>query len=134
EVLAIYREMTSGYALSPQNIKNEGVTDVEFARVSERWTDPDLNGVNTVTDWKRIKSTDSTILGSTTTPEQGIPANKIDYFLARDYSRNDRVGVSFLEQEYEEVLQGQKSVVKNITDGRGRVIDTLPVDSGTPGK
>src|SRR5690606_7700465 len=54
--------------------------------------------------------------------------------LARDYSRNDRVGVSFLEQEYEEVLQGQKSVVKNITDGRGRVIDTLPVDSGTPGK
>lgn len=134
EVLAIYREMTSGYALSPQIIKNEGVTDEEFARVSERLTDPDLNGVNTVTDWKRIKSTDLTILGSTTTPEQGIPANKVDYFLARDYSRNDRVGVSFLEQEYEEVLQGQKSVVKNITDGRGRVIDTLPVDSGTPGK
>ncbi|WP_298830208.1 penicillin-binding protein 2 [uncultured Planococcus sp.] len=134
EILAIYREMTSGYALAPQMIKNEGVTDEEFARVSERLTDPKLKGVNTVTDWKRVKSTDLTILGSTTTPETGIPANKLDYYLARDYSRNDRVGISFLEQQYEDVLQGQKSVVKNITDGRGSVIETLPVDEGEAGK
>ncbi|TWT09122.1 penicillin-binding protein 2 [Planomicrobium sp. CPCC 101079] len=134
EVLAIFREMTSGYALSPQIIKNKDVTPEEFARVSERLTDPKLNGVNTITDWKRVKSSDLTILGSTTTPEQGIPASKLDYYLARDYSRNDRVGTSFLEQQYEEVLQGQKSVVKNITDGRGRVIDTVPVDEGQPGK
>lgn len=134
EVLAIYREMTSGYALTPQMIKNEGVTDEEFARVSERLTDPKLKGVNTVTDWKRVKSSDLTILGSTTTPETGIPATKLDYYLARDYSRNDRVGTSFLEQQYEAVLQGQKSVVKNVTDGRGSVIETIPVDEGKAGK
>ncbi|TWT26157.1 penicillin-binding protein 2 [Planomicrobium sp. CPCC 101110] len=134
EVLAIFREMTAGYAMSPQIIKNKGVTAEEFARVSERLTDPKLNGVNTITDWKRVKSSDLTILGSTTTPEQGIPASKLNYYLARDYSRNDRVGTSFLEQQYEEVMQGQKSVVKNITDGRGRVIDTVPVDEGQPGK
>ncbi|ANU23491.1 penicillin-binding transpeptidase domain-containing protein [Planococcus donghaensis] len=134
EVLAIYREMTSGYALTPQMIKNEDVTDEEFARVSERLTDPQLKGVNTVTDWKRIKSSDLTILGSTTTPETGIPATKLEYYLARDYSRNDRIGVSFLEQQYEEVLQGQKSVVKNVTDGRGSVIETIPVDEGEAGK
>lgn len=134
ETLAIFREMTSGYALSPQIIKNEDVSAVEFARVSERLTDPILKGVNTVTDWKRIKTSDLTILGSTTTPEQGIPANRLDYYLARDYSRNDRIGVSFLEQYYEEELQGQKSVVKNITDGKGRVVETVPVDEGKPGK
>lgn len=134
EVLAIYREMTSGYALSPQIIKGEGVTDEEFAVVSERLTDPKLEGVNTVTDWKRVKMTDLTILGSTTTPDQGIPANRLDYYLSRDYSRNDRVGTSFLEQQYEDVLQGQKSSVKNVTDGRGRVIETVPVDEGEPGK
>ncbi|MGB6409058.1 MAG: penicillin-binding transpeptidase domain-containing protein [Planococcus donghaensis] len=134
EVLAIYREMTSGYALTPQMIKNEDVTDEEFARVSERLTDPQLKGVNTVTDWKRIKSSDLTILGSTTTPETGIPATKLEYYLARDYSRNDRIGISFLEQQYEEVLQGQKSVVKNVTDGRGSVIETVPVDEGEAGK
>ncbi len=134
EVLAIYREMTSGYALTPQMIKNEGVTDEEFARISERLTDPKLTGVNTVTDWKRVKSSDLTILGSTTTPETGIPATKLDYYLARDYSRNDRIGTSFLEQQYEEVLQGQKSVVKNVTDGRGSVIETIPVEEGKAGK
>ncbi|RAZ68469.1 peptidoglycan D,D-transpeptidase FtsI family protein [Planococcus maitriensis] len=134
EVLAIYREMTSGYALSPQIIKGEGVTPEEFAKVSERLTDPKLEGVNTVTDWKRVKMTDLTILGSTTTPDQGIPANRLDYYLSRDYSRNDRVGTSFLEQQYEDVLQGQKSIVKNVTDGRGRVIETVPVDEGEPGK
>ena len=134
EILAIYREMTSGYALSPQIIKNDGVTDEEFARVSERLTDPKLQGVNTITDWKRTRASDLTVLGSTTTPEQGIPANKLDYFLARDYSRNDRVGTSFLEEQYEEVLQGQKSVVKNITNGRGQVIETMLTDEGNPGK
>ncbi|RLJ87113.1 peptidoglycan D,D-transpeptidase FtsI family protein [Planococcus citreus] len=134
EVLAIYREMSSGYALSPQIIKGEGVTDEEFAVVSERLTDPKLEGVNTITDWKRVKMTDLTILGSTTTPDQGIPANRLDYYLSRDYSRNDRVGTSFLEQQYEDVLQGQKSSVKNVTDGRGRVIETVPVDEGEPGK
>lgn len=134
EVLAIYREMTSGYALSPQIIKGEGVTPEEFAMVSERLTDPKLEGVNTVTDWKRVKMTDLTILGSTTTPDQGIPANRLDYYLSRDYSRNDRVGTSFLEQQYEDALQGQKSIVKNVTDGRGRVIETVPVDEGEPGK
>ncbi|MFC4711981.1 penicillin-binding transpeptidase domain-containing protein [Planococcus dechangensis] len=134
EILAIYREMTSGYALSPQIIKSEGVTPEEFAQVSERLTDPKLAGVNTVTDWKRVKMTDLTILGSTTTPDQGIPANRLDYYLSRDYSRNDRVGTSFLELQYEDVLQGQKSIVKNVTDGRGRVIETIPVEDGEPGK
>lgn len=134
ETLAIFREMTSGYALSPQIIKNEDVTPEEFARVSERLTDPKLKGVNTITDWKRVKTSDLTILGSTTTPEQGIPSTNLEYYLARDYSRNDRVGTSFLELQYEEVLQGQKSVVKNITDGRGRVIDIVPSDEGKPGK
>ncbi|MBT2582312.1 penicillin-binding transpeptidase domain-containing protein [Planococcus sp. ISL-109] len=134
EILAIYREMTSGYALSPQIIKSEGVTPEEFAQVSERLTDPKLTGVNTVTDWKRVKMTDLTILGSTTTPDQGIPANRLDYYLSRDYSRNDRVGTSFLELQYEDVLQGQKSIVKNVTDGRGRVIETIPVEDGEPGK
>ncbi|RNF41046.1 peptidoglycan D,D-transpeptidase FtsI family protein [Planococcus salinus] len=134
EVLAIYREMTSGYALSPQIIKNKDVTPEEFARVSERLTDPKLKGVNTVTDWERTKKSDLTILGSTTTPEQGIPADELDYYLARDYSRNDRVGTSFLEEQYEEVLQGQKSIVKNLTDKQGRVTETVLVDEGKAGR
>ncbi|TQR19537.1 peptidoglycan D,D-transpeptidase FtsI family protein [Psychrobacillus vulpis] len=132
EVIAIYREMASGYALSPQIIKGEDVSVEEFARVSERLGE--LKGVNTTTDWRRVKTSSLAILGSTTLPKEGIPKDRLDYFLSRDYSRNDRVGKSYIEQQYEEVLQGRKSVVKNITDGKGRVIDTQTVFEGEPGK
>ena len=132
EVLAIYREMVSGYNLSPQIIKSEDVTDAEFARVSERLSE--LPGVNTTTDWKRVKLSPLAILGRTTTPERGIPNDQLNHFLARDYSRNDRVGDSFVEAQYEELLQGKKSVVKNVTDKSGKVVDTETVYEGEPGK
>ncbi|MEY9976116.1 peptidoglycan D,D-transpeptidase FtsI family protein [Lysinibacillus sp. RC79] len=132
EVLAIYREMVSGYNLSPQIIKSENVSADEFARVSERLTQ--LPGVNTTTDWKRLKLSSLAILGRTTVPAKGIPKEKLNYYLARDYSRNDRVGESYIEAQYEDLLQGQKSVVKNITNKKGQVVDTVTTYEGEPGK
>lgn len=132
EVLAIYREMAGGYALSPQIIKSDDVTPEEFARVSERLGD--LQGVNTTTDWLRVPKSSLAILGRTTSPKRGIPRTSLDYFLARDYTRNDRVGSSYIEQQYEEVLQGQKTVVKNLTDGKGSVTETETIFQGQPGK
>ncbi|MFJ7914650.1 MULTISPECIES: peptidoglycan D,D-transpeptidase FtsI family protein [unclassified Lysinibacillus] len=132
EVLAIYREMVSGYNLSPQIIKSENVSADEFALVSERLTE--LPGVNTTTDWKRLKLSSLAILGRTTVPAKGIPKEKLNYYLARDYSRNDRVGESYIEAQYEDLLQGQKSVVKNITNRKGQVVDTVTTYEGEPGK
>lgn len=132
EVLAIYREMSSGYNLSPQIIKSDNVTDEEFARVSERLYE--LPGVNTTTDWKRVKLSSLSILGRTTVPSKGIPKSQLYYYLARDYSRNDRVGESYFESQYEELLQGQKSVVKNVTNKKGEVIDMETIFEGEPGK
>lgn len=132
EVLAIFREMQSGYSLSPQVIKSENVSNEEFARVSERLTD--LPGVNTTTDWKRVRIAPIAILGRTTVPSKGLPASKLDYFLAREYSRNDRVGESYFEEQYEELLQGQKSQVKNVTNKAGKVVETITTYEGEPGK
>ncbi|GEN84380.1 penicillin-binding protein [Sporosarcina luteola] len=132
EVLAIYREMMSGYAYSPQIIKSGNVTEEEFAAVSERLSD--FEGVNTTTDWDRVKFSDSTILGTMTSPIEGLPLTHLDYYLARDYSRNDRIGRSYFEQYYEELLKGQKTIVKNVKDRTGRVIETKTVREGEPGK
>lgn len=132
EVLAIYREMTTGYAFSPQIIKNENVTEREFAAVSERLDE--LPGVNTTTDWDRVKMSSNAILGSTTSPIEGIPRTHLNYYLARNYSRNDRVGRSYFEQYYEELLKGQKTIVKNVKDRTGRVVETKTVKEGQPGK
>lgn len=132
EVLAIYREMMSGYAYSPQIIKSGDVTEEEFATVSERLSD--LPGIDTTTDWERVRKSPNTILGTTTNPREGIPKSDLDYYLSRGYSRNDRVGRSFLELQYEELLQGQKTVVKNIKDRTGKVVETKTVSEGEPGK
>ena len=74
------------------------------------------------------------ILGRTTTPSKGIPKSKLNYYLAREYSRNDRVGESYFEAQYEDILQGEKSVVKNVTDKTGKVVETVTTYEGEPGK
>jgi cell division protein FtsI/penicillin-binding protein 2 len=58
----------------------------------------------------------------------------VDYYLARDYSRNDRVGKSYLEYQYEDVLRGQKTKMKNVTDKSGNVLDSEIITEGQRGK
>ncbi|PJW15478.1 MULTISPECIES: penicillin-binding protein 2 [unclassified Geobacillus] len=135
EVIAIKHEMESGYALTPQTVKSKGVTDREYAVVSEHLGE--LPGVNTTVDWDRKYVYDNTfrsVLGSVTEEDEGVPRERLDYFLARDYSRNDRVGKSYLEMQYEEVLHGKKAKVKNVVDKSGNVISVEQVYPGERGK
>lgn len=135
EILAIFRQFNSGYALTPQIVKNEDVTQKEFALVSENLQY--LPGVDTTTDWERsyaFGSTLKTVLGKVTDSDEGIPKEELDYYLARDYNRNDRVGKSYIEKQYEDVLHGQKAKVKNITDKSGNVIETEVISEGQRGK
>lgn len=135
EVLAIYREFTSGYKFTPQIVKNEDVTDEEFAIVSEHLQS--LPGVDTTTDWERSYAFDKTlksILGNVTKTEEGLPAERLEHFLSLGYSRNDRVGKSQLEMQYEDVLHGHKAKVRTVTDKAGNVIETEVVSNGKPGK
>ncbi|WP_346764043.1 penicillin-binding protein 2 [Bacillus sp. BHET2] len=134
EIIAIYREFSSGYALNPQIVKNEGVTPEEFAVVSEHLSE--LPGINTTTDWKRsyvFDDTLRTILGNVSSSREGLPKNLVETYLAQDYNRNDRVGKSYVELEYEDILQGQKEQIKNVTKG-GSVLESVLVQEGQRGK
>lgn len=107
---AIFKEMNSAYALSTINIKNEEVTDEEIALVSEN--NSELPGVSTGVDWVRTYPQEGllrSVLGSVSSEDEGVPSDMTDYYLANGYSLNDRVGVSYLEEEYESVLKGAKS-------------------------
>lgn len=135
EELAIYRLMNSGYKFTRQVIKNEGVTRKEFAAVNENLDM--LPGVNATTDWDReynYKDTFKPVLGRVTTTNEGLPADRIDYYMSRGYTRNDRVGKSYLELEYEDVLQGKKEKVINVTDKAGELIEKQLVSEGQRGK
>ncbi|MFL6517791.1 MAG: peptidoglycan D,D-transpeptidase FtsI family protein [Bacillus sp. (in: firmicutes)] len=135
EVLALFKEFNSGYKFTTQIIKNDNVTDKEIAVVSENLQS--LPGVDTTTDWERSYAFDRTlrsVLGKVTKSDEGLPAEQLEYFMARDYSRNDRVGKSQLEWQYEDVLHGYKSKVKNVTDKTGNVIENHLVSNGKKGK
>ncbi|WP_312470253.1 penicillin-binding protein 2 [Neobacillus sp.] len=135
EVLAIYREISSGYKFTPQIIKNEDVTEKEFAVVSENLQF--LPGVDTTTDWERsygFGNTLRSVLGKVTKSDEGLPAEQLDYYLARGYSRNDRIGKSQLELQYEDVLHGNKSKINSSTNNMGNVIETKQITNGKKGK
>ncbi|GIN89620.1 hypothetical protein J22TS1_06710 [Siminovitchia terrae] len=131
EVLAIYREFTGGYALTQQIVKNEDVSTEEYAKVSERLAE--LPGVDTTTDWERKYAYEDTLRSILGNVSNGLPSEKTDYYMSRGYSRNDRVGKSYIELQYEDVLRGQKEKVKNITRS-GTVIESKVLHEGQRGK
>ena len=135
KAIAIFKKMNSGYALAPQIVKNKDVTAKEFAAVSENLEN--LPGVDTTTDWERkyvFGDTLKTILGNVSSSEEGLPKEKLEKYMAQDYSRNDRVGKSYLELQYEDVLHGQKAKVTNKTDKAGNVLSQEVVSEGQRGK
>lgn len=134
QILAIYREMMSGSALDPQTIKNEDVSDEEYAAVSQKLSD--MPGVNTTMDWDRKYPYGDTlrgIFGEVSTTEEGIPKELTEQYLAKGYSRNDRVGKSYLEYQYDDILKGKKKEMKYTTDKSGEVIDSKVINPGSRG-
>ncbi|MED9788013.1 MAG: penicillin-binding transpeptidase domain-containing protein, partial [Latilactobacillus curvatus] len=110
QAAAIFKIMSGAYQLSTVYIKNTDVTDKEIAEISEHLTS--LPGINVSTDWERAyPNGDSmrSIIGHVSTEEQGLPEDGVNSLLAQGYSRNDRVGTSYLEKQYESVLHGSKS-------------------------
>lgn len=104
----IYYLMHNGYSYDDKIIKEE-ITDEELFYVEEN--KGKLNGVSVVTTWKRVYPYGDLlkgILGSVSTSSNGIPKDKKTYYLQKGYSLNDRVGLSYLELEYEDELKGTK--------------------------
>lgn len=100
--------MTSGYQMAPQIIKKD-VSEKEFTIISEGLAN--LPGVDVLVDWERVYVNDGlfrSVLGNVSNSDEGLPSERLDYYLVRDYSRNDRVGKSYIEQQYEDVLHGTK--------------------------
>lgn len=124
KIATIFKRMNAASALSTVFVKNEGVTDEELAVVAEHAAD--LPGISTGTDWDRSYNNDldgslRSILGSITTEKEGLPAEVADEYLKKGYARNDRVGKSYLEKQYESDLQGKKGEYKVTINQEGNI-------------
>lgn len=130
----IFNKISGAYTLSTIYIKNKGLTDKELAQVGEHLSD--LPGVGIGTDWERSYPNGSSIqsiIGSVSTEKSGLPSDNLQYYLAQGYSRNDRVGTSYLEKEYEPLLKGTKSQIEVETKGNGDIQQTKTVYKGQAG-
>lgn len=134
-VAAIFRKLSVAVALTPTIIKNEDVTDEEFARVSENLAN--LPGVDVTTDWKRGSHYGDTfwnMIGDVTTTDEGLPAEMAQYYQARGNNLNDRVGKSYIEKQYDDLLRGHKSQIRIATNQDGNVVEREIMSEGEPGK
>lgn len=107
----LYYLMNKGYSYDEKTIKSENVTDKEYAYFSENSTN--LNGFYANLQWERVYpygETLKTILGNVSSKETGLPQEEKDYYLEKGYNLNDRVGISGLEKQYEEILKGEKEL------------------------
>lgn len=113
----IYYLMNKGYSYAEKVIKNSDVTDAEYAYISENIDN--LKGFNTKLDWERIYlygDTFKSILGNVSSNTQGIPSELSKEYLKRGYTLDDRVGISYLEYQYEDYLRGTKAKYRLLSD------------------
>lgn len=107
----LYTLMNKGYYYDAKVIKSD-VTDKEYASVLEE----KLMGVTSEMYFKReypYGSTLRSIFGNV----GSIPKELENYYLNRGYALDDIVGISFLEQQYDEYLKGEKDTYKVEEDG-----------------
>ena len=122
KVAYLFYLMRNGYSYSEKIIKSD-VSDEEFAYISEN--NKGLDGFDTRVDWIRVYpygDTMKSILGSVSSSEQGIPKEEKEYYLSLGYSLSDRVGISYLEKQYEEYLKGEKSLYQVINSNELKLV------------
>lgn len=123
EAATIYFLMNDGYSYTEKVIKKDNVTDKEYAVISENIKT--LKGFNVKLDWQRSYPYNDVfkgILGSVSNSESGIPYELKDYYLSKGYELNDRVGVSYLEYQYEDILRGEKNIYQIDDDGNYKLV------------
>ena len=130
----IFAKMSSAYQLSTVNIKDDHVSTKEVAMVGEHLAD--MPGVNVGTSWSRNYPNGRAIQGVTGTvsnEKSGLPSDRVNELLAQGYSRNDSVGQSYLERQYEPVLRGTKSQTQIVLNSDNQIKKEIKKYGGQKG-
>lgn len=129
KVVYLFTQMNKAGFFETVRLATQPLNAEQIALIASH--EQDMPGVTTVTNWDRlVKDTSlSSIIGTVTTEQVGLPAEDAEDYLAKGYYLNDRVGTAYLEKQYEGVLQGQRELkeVKLNRNGNVESIDTIQV-------
>ena len=114
-------------------ISTDALDDTQVALVAS--ASKELPGISISTSWDRkvLDTSLSTIVGSVSNEKSGLPAEEAEAYLKKGYSLNDRVGTSYLEKQYEETLQGKRSVKEIHLDKYGNMESVDTIEEGSKG-
>lgn len=101
----LYARMNEGYSYQ-NKILLKDVDERIIASVSEK----KISGVFIYQSWKRSYPYGETLRSLFGSVQSGIPIEKKEEYLNKGYSLNDTIGISYLEEQYEEYLKGEKAV------------------------
>ncbi|TMW74123.1 penicillin-binding protein 2 [Alteribacter natronophilus] len=118
EVFGIWREFIAGYNYLPHKVLR-GIEYEEAAKIMENMED--LPGVDIARDSARAYPFGDSLRGvfGNLGP---IERDRVEEYLANGYNRNDEVGRSYLENQYEPVLKGRSGSLNNHMDRTGEFL------------
>lgn len=129
----LFSQMNSAAYFETVNLVTEPLSAQQIALIAAN--EKNLPGISTRTNWNRVvlPTSLSTIIGTVTSEQAGVPEEDAKEYLAKGYSLNDRVGTAYLEKQYEEKLQGQREIKEINLDRHGNVEDIKTTQEGSKG-
>lgn len=129
----LFSQLNAVENFATSTISTDALDDTQVALVAS--ASKELPGISISTSWDRkvLDTSLSTIVGSVSNEKSGLPAEEVDAYLKKGYSLNDRVGTSYLEKQYEDVLQGKRSVKEIHLDKYGNMESVDTIEEGSKG-
>lgn len=133
KAIELFKQMNGATYFSTVNLVTDALSAEQVAYIVAN--EDQLPGISTTNNWDRsiLPTSLSSIIGTVTSEQAGLPAEDADYYLSKGYSSNDRVGTAYLEKQYEEVLQGQREKKEINLDRNGNVESIETIQEGQQG-
>ncbi|HHT7720185.1 TPA: penicillin-binding protein PBP2B [Streptococcus suis] len=133
KAIELFKQMNGATYFSTVNLVTDTLTAEQVAHIVAN--ESQLPGISTTNNWQRtiLPTSLSSIIGTVTSEQAGLPAEDAEYYLSKGYSPNDRVGTAYLEKQYEEVLQGQREKKEINLDRNGNVESIKTIQEGQQG-
>ena len=134
KVIYIFNQLNAVGNFATGNIQTDPLNDTQVAIIAS--ASKELPGISISTSWDRrvLDTSLASIVGNVSSEKSGLPAEDVDVYLKKGYSLNDRVGTSYLEKQYEEVLQGRRAVKEIHLDKHGNMERVENIEEGSKGK
>ncbi|MBM7154412.1 penicillin-binding protein PBP2B [Streptococcus suis] len=133
KAIELFKQMNGATYFSTVNLVTDALSAEQVAHIVAN--ESQLPGISTTNNWQRniLPTSLSSVIGTVTSEQAGLPAEDAEYYLSKGYSPNDRVGTAYLEKQYEEVLQGQREKKEINLDRNGNVESIKTIQEGQQG-